>query len=96
MLPTLSLDEARLLAGDLDGSGTCLSRALAVASRVNGAKVAIGVRYAAGAALSAHAWVVWGGVPLRAADPIGEVIAVLDAADDWSAHDDEFPRSRVT
>jgi hypothetical protein len=57
-----------------------LSRALAVATRLDGAQVAIGVRYSRGTQLRAHAWVVSNGGPLRPGDPDGEVIAFVDPA----------------
>jgi hypothetical protein len=96
VLPRLSPAEGRALADRLDQRGTCLSRALTVASRVDGAQVAIGVRYEAGSKLSAHAWVVCAGAPLRPADPVGDVIALLDVDDDWSAHDERIRRWRET
>ncbi len=76
--PRLNEDTARDALHALDGRGTCLTRALAVAARLDGGQIAIGVRYASGSALRAHAWVVSNGVPLRAGDPDGDIIALLD------------------
>jgi len=95
-LPRLSPDDGRRLADRLGTRGTCLSRALAVASRLEGARVAIGVTFTAGAPLSAHAWVVYDGAPLRPSDPAGEVIALLDAAADWGSYGDAFGARRPT
>lgn len=73
-----SLDRARAAAGTLDGTGTCLSRALTVAARLDGARVVIGVEPGRQISmLHAHAWVEIDGAPLRASDPRGEEIARL-------------------
>ena len=60
----------------LERSGTCLSRAITIASRLPGARVAIGVDPARIGAF-AHAWVETAGGPLCARDPAGAVIATL-------------------
>ena len=70
-----TVDEAREAANSLDRQGTCLSRALAVAARLEGGEVVIGVQ--AGGPVNAHAWVEVEGRPLRAADPRGGEIARL-------------------
>ena len=80
LTPRLSQDAARHALDTLEGRGTCLSRALAVATRLDGAKIAVGVRYARGTPLRAHAWGVSSGRPLRPSDPDGDVIALLDPA----------------
>ncbi len=78
LAPRLDEDAARRALASLDGHGTCFSRALAVASRLDGAQIAIGVRYGAGAPLRAHAWVVSNGAPLRDGEADGDVIALLE------------------
>ncbi len=61
--------------------GTCLSRSLAIASRIGNARVAIGAEAGvAGASVSrfvAHAWVEVDGVPLIASEATGPAIAHL-------------------
>jgi hypothetical protein len=78
--PRLDEETARDALASLDGRGTCLSRSLAVAARLDGGQIAIGVRYGTGAPLRAHAWVVSHGLPLREIDPDGDIIALLDPA----------------
>ena len=79
-LPPIDRDAACSAVARLDdrGRGTCLTRALAIAARVPGARVAIGVEpplmHARGIA---HAWVETEEGPLRANDPRGAVIATL-------------------
>lgn len=78
--PFASLEEARRVANALDAHGTCLSRAMTVASRLRNAEVVIGVDPNSPrdpSPLGAHAWVVVDGVPLRASDPRGEEIVRL-------------------
>jgi hypothetical protein len=72
-----TVDDARAAANSLDRQGTCLSRALAVAARVEGGEVVIGVD--ARGDVIAHAWVEVEGRPLRAEDPRGGEIARLGA-----------------
>ena len=55
LLPRLSVDEGRIVAGRLRG-GTCLTRSMTVAARVPSARVAIGARRERGT-FGAHAWV---------------------------------------
>ena len=68
---------ARALAYELETSGTCLSRAMTIAARVENAQIAIGVTYAPGGRLRAHAWVTLDGFAIRDADPDGEVLAIV-------------------
>lgn len=70
--------DARLMKRALRG-GTCLSRSMAVASRLTGAEVVIGVRPGEprASALHAHAWVEWQGKPLDENDVQGDIIARL-------------------
>ena len=63
-------------AAALEPSGTCLSRAITIAARYPGARVAIGVDPARTGPF-AHAWVEIDGGPLFAGDPRGAVIAIL-------------------
>jgi hypothetical protein len=58
------------------GRGTCLTRSLVVASRVEDAEVVIGVSPTS-RSIDAHAWVEIGGAPLADDDARGEVIARL-------------------
>lgn len=73
-------EEARWLADQLDGYGTCLSRAFALASRVPRSEVVIGIPSFSGSAFAAHAWVELDGRPLRKDDAAGPEIARLPAA----------------
>ncbi len=70
--------------------GSCLSRSITLAARITGARVAVGVKksgYRAIAAtrfglrgpdaISAHAWIEVGGLPIDARDPSGKIIAYL-------------------
>ncbi len=66
---------ARKAADQLDPFGSCLSRAMAIAAVFPTAEVVIGVRPGASeTSLFAHAWVEWGGRPLRATDVVGSEI----------------------
>jgi hypothetical protein len=57
-MPPLSVNDASLVARTLEGSGTCLTRALTVAARLPGSQVVIGTDGGpAGPAFAAHAWV---------------------------------------
>jgi hypothetical protein len=56
LLPPIDFDQASRLSERLHG-GSCLSRALVIASRMPGAQVVIGARRASGQPLEAHAWV---------------------------------------
>lgn len=83
-LPALKRADARAALSRLGARGTCLTRSLAVAARVPGAKVVIGVaRPGTGSVTSspassmAHAWVEVEDEPLRASDPAGTVIVTL-------------------
>jgi hypothetical protein len=83
LLPAIERDEAAaVMADELAGSGTCLSRAIAVASRVRGGSVAIGVSHRPPAPFRAHAWVLRMGRPVRESDRYGDVIAVIRAKDE--------------
>jgi hypothetical protein len=86
LLPRLDEERARRALRSLGRRGTCLSRALTIATRLEGARIAIGVHYSTGAPLRAHAWVVLNGHPLCESDPDGDVIALLDpsiASREW-------------
>jgi len=74
--PYKGADEAREAAARLEGRGTCLTRALAVAARLRGAHVVIGIDPSTEATLG-HAWVELDAHPLREGDPRGATIAVL-------------------
>ena|ERR1700733_15144609 len=75
--PLRSEEEAREISERLEPFGTCLSRALAVASRLPGATVAIGVTPLGRTSIHAHAWIERRGVPLQRDEVVGEVIARL-------------------
>lgn len=77
MPPFDTAAEARRAADALEGGGTCLSRALTVAARLRDSEVVIGVHPGMSSPLYAHAWVEFGGSPLRADDPGGREIARL-------------------
>lgn len=93
LAPRLSRGEAQAYMVRLSRRGTCLSRSLAVASRLPGAKVMIGavpVGYRAMRAafygargrdvLQAHAWVELDGRPLEGQEPLGKVLGTLELA----------------
>lgn len=68
-------EAARHIAGLLEPSGTCLTRAVAIAARLEGAQVALGHLRDAGGQPFGHAWVELDGRPLRSWDAHGEVLA---------------------
>lgn len=72
-LPDLDPKTARHLAGALEPSGTCLTRAMVIATRMRGAELVIGRPGPAGF----HAWVEVAGRPLRSWDASGPVLARL-------------------
>ncbi len=93
LVPSLDRTEAEAYAVNLSGRGSCLSRSVAVAARLPGAKVMIGVApvgygavraalYGArrGEVLKAHAWVEVDGRPLAGQRPLGKVLATLEVA----------------
>lgn len=76
--PLANDEDGRRVAIAIGQSGTCLSRALTVASRLRGAEVVIGVAMQAesvpGRTVAAHAWVERAGAPLFLDDPnAGEI-----------------------
>jgi hypothetical protein len=85
MLPPLrGAAEAEIAMKGLGDSGTCLTRALAVASRLPGAEIVIGVDPSRRPISSAHAWVEFKGrkietVPIGTAGP-----ARVDAREHWA------------
>jgi hypothetical protein len=56
--PLEGVDDARAAVQELYPSGSCLSRAVAVAAALPGAEVVIGVDAWSAARLSAHAWLL--------------------------------------
>src|SRR5438132_1700314 len=56
LFPAVEFDEAERMARRLRG-GSCLSRALVIASRLPGAEIVIGAKPPRGGSLEAHAWV---------------------------------------
>lgn len=80
-----SLEEARRAADALDATGTCLSRAMVLSARLDGAAIVIAVdaspnpsgNPARDPLLDAHAWVEIDGAPLRESDPRGQEIVRL-------------------
>jgi hypothetical protein len=74
-LPPVDAEDAKALLEKVSPWGSCLSQALTVASRLPGARVAIGVT--PGGSPFGHAWVECNGAPLRPTDPRGFVIARL-------------------
>jgi hypothetical protein len=68
VVPALDVQSARVLFDELRPVGTCLSRALTIASRLPGAEVAFGFDPARAPNFRPHAWVVLEGAPLVPAD----------------------------
>jgi hypothetical protein len=64
--PLRGVAEAHQAAQMLGGAGSCLSRAVAIASRLPGAHVVIGVDRWRSVRASAHAWVEVAGAPIGA------------------------------
>jgi hypothetical protein len=77
-LPALPLGDAMRIAQELEGSGTCLTRALAISARLRGSQVVIGSDGpASGGAFGAHAWVERDGTIVSATMPSRHEIARL-------------------
>ena len=73
MLPPLrGLADAKIAMKVLGNSGTCLTRALAVASRLPGAEIVIGVDPTVKPIPAAHAWVEFRGIVIETAPPTGD------------------------
>jgi hypothetical protein len=68
----ITIDEGSRLFRTLRG-GTCLSRALAIASRMPGAEVVIGATSTSDSPMSAHAWIEAGGTPIGLDGPRTEL-----------------------
>lgn len=85
VFPKIDDVEGRKIADALASHGTCLSRAVTVASRLVGAEIVIGVGQGIptdrDTPFAAHAWVELEGVPLRAID-VGEGQIVRYRADE--------------
>ena len=77
ILPPLSVESARVHAFELATVGTCLSRALTIASRVPGAEVAFGFDPARAPNCRPHAWVVVDGQELVANDGCPTVLTTI-------------------
>ncbi len=67
-VPPLDAATARVVFDDLRSVGTCLSRALTIASRLHGAEVAFGFDPARAPNFRPHAWVMLEGAELVAGD----------------------------
>jgi hypothetical protein len=78
-LPALSLGDAMRTAQELEGSGTCLTRALAIAARLPGSEVVIGSDGPSRGTrpFGAHAWVEREGTIVSATMPSRFEIARL-------------------
>jgi Transglutaminase-like superfamily len=76
-LPALSLGEAMRVAQELEGSGTCLTRALTIAARLTGSQVVIGSDGTPDEKFAAHAWVERDGTIVSASMPSRYEIARL-------------------
>ncbi len=61
LLPALSLGNAMRVGQELEGRGTCLTRALTVASRLPGSDVVLGTDEGRTRGFAAHAWVEYRG-----------------------------------
>jgi hypothetical protein len=77
LLPPLSLGEAMRIAQEIEGAGTCLTRALTVAARLPGSEVVIGADGGSKRPFSAHAWVERDGTIVSATTPSRHEIARL-------------------
>ena len=73
--PFTDVDEARAAARVLSRKGTCLSRSLAIAARLPGSNVVIGVDVRRSSRVLGHAWVQLGSEIVYPAQPNGETIA---------------------
>ena len=67
-VPALDAEAARVFFDDLRPVGTCLSRSLTIASRLDGAEVAFGFDPARAPNFRPHAWVMLAGAELVAGD----------------------------
>ena len=77
-LPRLeTAEEARRVARSLRRHGSCLSRALVVASRAPTADVVIGVEPRSNEQLVAHAWIEMDGSPIHPSEVTGKTIVRL-------------------
>jgi Transglutaminase-like superfamily len=76
-LPELDADRARELFADLRPVGTCLSRALTIASRLRDAEVAFGFDPARAPNFRPHAWVLHGGRELIAGDACATTLTTI-------------------
>jgi hypothetical protein len=74
-LPPLSCQAATCHAEALEGRGTCLARAMAIAARLPGADVVIAIASPETKGPFSHAWVEYRGRPLRDLDAKGVEIA---------------------
>jgi hypothetical protein len=78
LLPRLeTAEEVRRVARSLGRHGSCLSRALVVASRAHTADVVIGVERRSKEQLVAHAWVEMDGSPIHPSEVTGKTIVRL-------------------
>jgi hypothetical protein len=77
VLAPLPLGEAIRIGQELEGRGTCLSRALVIAARLPGAQVVIGAQTGAGNGFAAHAWVERDGVIVCGSPPTRHELARL-------------------
>ena len=77
ILPPLSVQSAQDLYGDLSNVGTCLSRALTVASRLPHAEVALGFDPSRAPHFRPHAWVIFQGQPLIATDFCPTILSTI-------------------
>ena len=73
--PFAGVDEARAAGQALSRKGTCLSRSLAIAARLPGSNVVIGVDVRRSSHMLGHAWVQLGSEIVFPAQPNGEAIA---------------------
>jgi hypothetical protein len=77
LLPPLSVGEAMRIAQELEGAGTCLSRALTIAARLPRSQVVIGSDGPTESSFAAHAWVERDGTIVSATPPARVEIARL-------------------
>lgn len=79
-VPALDADTARALFDDLRPVGTCLSRALTIASRLPNAEVAFGFDPRRAPNFRPHAWVLHAGAELIAGDACPTTLTTIRVA----------------
>jgi hypothetical protein len=76
-LPPLTVGEAMKAAQELEGVGSCLTRALTIAARLPGSQIVLGTDGPTEGVFRAHAWVEWNLVVISSTPPSRGEIARL-------------------